>query len=81
MFVFLASVSVPVQGIFAHESSLKVCFNLHPLTFRHSTLRHLTLRHFTLHHMIVLNPLRDRFFRGNINIYLHFVSFLYIDIT
>ena len=28
-----------------------------------------------------LNPLHDKFFRGNINIYLHFVSFLYIDTT
>ena len=25
------------------------------------------------------NPLRARFFRGNINIYLHLVSFLHID--
>ena len=25
------------------------------------------------------NPLRAKFFRGNINIYLHFVSFLHID--
>ena len=29
----------------------------------------------------LLNPLHDKFFRGNINIYLHFVSFLYIDRT
>ena len=28
-----------------------------------------------------LNPLRAKFFRGNINIYLHFVSFLQIDVT
>ena len=28
-----------------------------------------------------LNPLRAKFFRGNINIYLHFVSFLHIDTT
>ena len=27
------------------------------------------------------NPLRAKFFRGNINIYLHFVSFLHIDMT
>ena len=26
-------------------------------------------------------PLRAKFYRGNINIYLHFVSFLYIDMT
>ena len=26
-----------------------------------------------------LNPLPAKFFRGNINIYLHFVSFLHID--
>ena len=25
------------------------------------------------------NPLRAKFFSGNINIYLHFVSFLHID--
>ena len=25
------------------------------------------------------NPLRANFFRGNINIYLHFMSFLHID--
>ena len=28
-----------------------------------------------------LNPLRAKFFRGNINIYLYFVSFLHIDGT
>ena len=28
-----------------------------------------------------INPLRAKFFRGNINIYLHFVSFLYTDMT
>ena len=28
-----------------------------------------------------LNPLRAKFFKGNINIYLHFVSFLHIDTT
>ena len=28
-----------------------------------------------------INPLRAIFFRGNINIYLHFVSFLHIDTT
>ena len=28
-----------------------------------------------------LNPLCAKFFRGNINIYLHFVSFLHIDAT
>ena len=27
------------------------------------------------------NPLRANFFRGNINIYLHFVSYLHIDRT
>ena len=29
--------------------------------------------------VICINPLRAKFFRGNINIYLHFVSFLHID--
>ena len=28
-----------------------------------------------------VNPLRAKFFRGNINIFLHFVSFLHIDTT
>ena len=28
-----------------------------------------------------INPLRAKFVRGNINIYLHFVSFLHIDTT
>ena len=28
-----------------------------------------------------LNPLSAKFFRGNINIYLHFVLFLHIDMT
>ena len=28
---------------------------------------------------VAVNPLRAKFFRGNINIYLHFVSFLHID--
>ena len=29
----------------------------------------------------IINPLRAKFFRGNINIYLHFMSFLHIDMT
>ena len=28
-----------------------------------------------------LNPLRAKFFRGNINIFLHFMSLLHIDVT
>ena len=28
-----------------------------------------------------VNPLHAKFFRGNINIYLHFVSLLHIDMT
>ena len=28
-----------------------------------------------------INPLRAKFFKGNINIHLHFVSFLHIDMT
>ena len=28
-----------------------------------------------------LNPLRAKFFRGNINVYLHFMSLLHIDMT
>ena len=30
-------------------------------------------------HMVHINPLRAKFFRGNINIYLNFVSFLHLD--
>ena len=30
---------------------------------------------------ISFNPLNAKFFRGNINIYLHFVLFLHIDTT
>ena len=30
---------------------------------------------------VLINPLRAKFFRGNINIYLHFGSFLRIDMT
>ena len=33
------------------------------------------------HVFFFLNPLRAKFFRGNINIYLHFVSFLHIETT
>ena len=29
----------------------------------------------------IINPLRAKFFSGNINIYLHFVSFLDLDTT
>ena len=29
----------------------------------------------------MINPLRAKFFRGNINIYLHFMSLLHIDMT
>ena len=31
--------------------------------------------------ILKFNPLRAKFFRGNINKYLHFVSFLHIDTT
>ena len=31
--------------------------------------------------LLTLNPLRAKFFRGNINIYLHFLSFLHINMT
>ena len=34
-----------------------------------------------IHRTSFLNPLRAKFFKGNINIYLHFVSFLHIDTT
>ena len=37
------------------------------------------LSSFTRHQWF--NPLRAKFFRGHINIYLHFVSFLPIDMT
>ena len=30
---------------------------------------------------LLFNPLRAKFFRGNVNIYLHFVSLLHIDVT
>ena len=30
---------------------------------------------------LLINPSRTKLLRGNINIYLHFVSFLYIDTT
>ena len=30
---------------------------------------------------IAINPLRAKFFRASINIYLYFVSFLHIDMT
>ena len=32
-------------------------------------------------HLWALNPLRAKFFRGNKNIYLHFMSLLHIDMT
>ena len=32
-------------------------------------------------HLVDFNPLRAKFFRGNINIYLHFMSLLHIDMT
>ena len=30
---------------------------------------------------LLLDPLRAKSFRGSVNIYLHFVSFLHIDVT
>ena len=38
------------------------------------------IKHITKY-QVYLNPLRAKFFRGNINIYLHFVSFLHTDMT
>ena len=34
-----------------------------------------------LYWVYIINPLRAKFFRGNINMYLHFMSFLHIDLT
>ena len=34
-----------------------------------------------LHFVKIINPLGAKFFRGNLNMYLHFVSFLHIDAT
>ena len=31
--------------------------------------------------LVPVNPLRAKFFRGSINIYLHFMSLLHIDMT
>ena len=31
--------------------------------------------------ILAINPLHAKFFRGNKNIYLHFMSFLHIDMT
>ena len=41
------------------------------------------LRHFCNNHVVFMsiNSLRAKFFRGNINIYLHFMSLLHIDVT
>ena len=39
------------------------------------------LSHVYIWSMVDFNPLRAKFFRGNINIYLHFVSFLHIGTT
>ena len=33
------------------------------------------------HAPLTINPLRAKFFRGNINMYLHFMSLLHIDMT
>ena len=38
-------------------------------------------QHYYCQHMCGVNPLRAKFFRGNINIHLHFVSLLNIDVT
>ena len=38
--------------------------------------------HFTSPQLVTwINPLRAKFFEGNLNLYLHFVSFLHIDTT
>ena len=37
--------------------------------------------HMVYHKQLSLNPLRAKFFRGNINIYLHFMSFPHTDKT
>ena len=34
-----------------------------------------------IYSLSLINPLRAKFFWGNINIYLHFMSFLHIDLT
>ena len=36
---------------------------------------------FDIHATVLLNPLHAKFFGGNINIYLHFMSFLHIDLA
>ena len=49
---------------------------------RHYLNGHILWRHMTtLGHNELINPLRAKFFRGNMDIYLQFVSFLHIDKT
>ena len=58
----------------------KTCYgkNDHAVVFDETSAQHWTIR-LVLAVMRYINPLRARFFRGNINIYSHFVSFLHID--
>ena len=53
----------------------------------HFIVANASIPHFIVWHVLgirwrpLFNPLRATFFRENINIYLHFVSFLHIDPT
>ena len=74
-----------IKKIFTDLSDVQVTFELHG----HRHFRYLTVMGPRLNIKTAfprygdshINPLRAKFFRGNINIYLHFVSFLHVDIT
>ena len=60
---------------------LGVKITLFFFTVDYSLLLALIKLRFWYMYMGKVNPLRAKFFRGNLNIYLHFVSFLHIDTT
>ena len=62
------------------KNQLKFLMNYIYFDYEIFVMQYLLSWHFITIEMVI-NPLRAKFFRRNINIYLHCVSFLHIDTT
>ena len=73
----------PVQGTKPayRQCNIKENLNYKVQKLLDENIRHSSVIWVIIINIFILNPLHAKFFRGNINIYLHFVSFLHIDAT
>ena len=79
--VFYVSAVLDIPIYKSKIQSLHVLFTLYS-EFKNSQVRRSCARVYSIRTgWLVLTPLHAKFFRGNKNIYVHFMSFLQIDMT